>query len=622
MIKAIINKLFRKKSFSHIYADEVFLDSKNIPKFNMNQMEGVLEQPLSQSGFQIFTGIVVVIVVVFIIRGGYLQIHQGANYLKKSNNNYLQGTTIFAERGIIYDRNNIELSWNGINPDPTIPYLEREYIDKPGFSHLIGYIGYPTRDSSGNFWRDTIIGKSGIEQIKNTELSGTNGKQLVETNVDGAVLFQNRGESAVPGNNVTLTIDSRIQSRMYEYMREYATNLGFSGGAGVMVNIHTGEILALVSYPEYSNTILSHGDDHETIRSYTTDSKKPMFNRTLSGLYTPGSIVKPYLGIAALNEGLITPNTTVYSSGSIEIKNKYNDNTQIFRDWKKGGHGTVTITTAIAESVNTFFYAIGGGWAGQNGLGITKMGDYFNKFKIAEPVVFELGTTKSGTIPGPNWKKKNFTDGTWRLGDTYNASIGQFGFQVGVLPMVRAVSAIASNGQLINPHITTDSIYASKKPDTISGISNTSFETMKTAMRTTVTAGTGQSMNVPYVTIAAKTGTAQVGANRQFMNSWSTGFFPYDNPEYAFVLVMERGPSTNTSGSSAIMRKVFDSMYTEAPEYFGLAEKTNKPITPLEPTGTQIIGDQEPITLIDSDDSLKYFYEHLLENNAVSGETN
>ena len=578
-----IKKIFHrnKELPSFIHADEVFMDGRNMPGFDMHQMEGVIEKSISETALDVLAVVVVGIMIIFTIRSGYLQIIKGDEYFAKSENNRLQETPLFAERGVIYDRNQTELSWNVPALDPTNPFLERDYIHKPGFSHLIGYVGYPTRDASGVFWRESIVGKEGIEKIKNKELAGINGRKLLELNVNGEVTNENMGSSAIPGSNITLTIDAGIQSELYSAIADQAKNLGFVGGAGTIVNIHTGEIIALVTYPEYDMHVLSRGTDKEAIQKYYTDSRKPFLNRALSGLYTPGSIVKPYMAIAALQEKLITPDTTVYSSGQIEIPNRYDkDRPQIFRDWKEGGHGTVNVYTAIAESVNTFFYAIGGGWRGQQGLGIDRINEYMNKFKIAEPVITELSKGKKGTIPSQAWKVKNFKEGAWRLGDTYNSSIGQFGFQVGILPVARAVGAIANNGVLIEPYVISGGQKDFSQFEKISGIDKQNYDIMRRAMRETVLRGTAQSMNLPYVHVAAKTGTAQVGANRQYMNSWTTGFFPYEDPQYAFTVVMEQGPKTNVTGASSVMRRLFEWMYTNNPEYVGLSKKSD-PIVPI-----------------------------------------
>jgi penicillin-binding protein 2 len=470
---------------------------------------------------------------------------------------------------VIYDRNGKELAWNITSTDDE-PFSVREYIPKGGFAHLIGYVGYPTKDSSGFFWQHEIIGKSGIEKKLDKILSGENGQKIVELDASQNVLSENLVTPPKPGDNVTLTIDADMQSAMYDAIKNLADSNGFEGGAGVMMDIHTGEVIALTSYPEFDLNILSHGDDRETIAKYAIDERHVYLNRTMSGLYTPGSTVKPYLALGALNEGIITPNTTVYSSGQVEIPNRYDPTKpQIFRDWKKGGHGVTDVYKAIAESVNTFFYSIGGGYKDQQGLGITRIDEYASKFGLDTKTGIDMDGEVAGNIPSPAWKLKVFPDdGTWRLGDTYNSSIGQFGFQVTTLELVRAVAAIANKGELIQPHVLKTPEQRHADPQKITGIDPKWYDVIHEAMRKTVTDGTAKAVNVPYVKVAVKTGTAQVGPRNSYMNSWSTGFFPYDNPKYAFVVVMDKAKSTNETGATFAVRQMFDAMWNVNPNFF------------------------------------------------------
>lgn len=566
---SLFHKLFsrNKKHTSFIHADEVFMDGQNIPGFNVNKMEGVIEKSISLKTFRVIKIILVCIVCIFISRLVFLQIISGSEYRQKAENNRLDTTPVFAERGIIYDRNHTLLAWNELSSDPLQPFLNRAYITNSGFSHILGYIGYPTKDSSGNLWRESIVGKDGIEKVLDKDLAGINGRKLYETDVHGNITTENMGDPAIPGQNVVLSIDSRIQAELHQAIKDQASRLGFVGGAGVIMDVNTGEIITMTSYPEYDNSIISKGSDREKIAAYKLSSQKPFINRAVSGLYTPGSTVKPFIGIAALQEGIITPYTTVYSSGKITVPNRYDPTKpQTFRDWKSEGHGTTNLSKAIAESVNTYFYAIGGGWGDQKGLGIDKIHSYMNMFKIADPVPFILQNSKKGAVPSQSWKKEKFKDGTWRLGDTYNTSIGQFGFQVGVLPMVRAVGALANGGTLRDPVLLKE---ARGEVSVIEKIRPEHFAAVRSAMRDQVTTGTGKSMDVPFVQVAGKSGTAQVGPNRRYMNSWITGFFPYDKPQYAFVVILEQGPSTNQTGAAAIVGRLLYWMNTNTPEYFG-----------------------------------------------------
>lgn len=559
----------QKKIFSRSFdPDQVLFDAKNTAGFNTQQFEGTIEKTISKQSLIIFGVIASILLIGCAIQLFRVQIMQGSKFFALSENNRLHQIPIFSERGVVFDRNNVPLAWN-IPAAQDEPFLHRQYIEGGGFGHLLGYVGYPTRDTSGIFWRESIIGKAGIEKKYSDYLSGQNGSKVVEVDAVGKISSENMMIQPTPGNNLVTTIDSVIQTALYNAIKNHAQDNGFQGGAGVIMNIKTGELIAMTSYPEFDANILSQGKDREIIQQYALDDRKVYLNRAINGLFTPGSIVKPYLAIGALQEGIITPQTTVFSSGQVEIPNRYDPSKpQIFRDWKKGGHGPTNVYTAIAESVNTFFYAIGGGYKDQAGLGISKIDTYIKKFGIGDPTGFSLENDKPGTIPSPEWKLKNFKDGAWRQGDTYNSAIGQFGFQVSILQMLRAVGAIGNGGTLITPHIEKDQLIKDSEKQVVTGIDEKNFVIIRDAMRQTVLRGTASTLNVPYVQVSAKTGTAQTGKGNKFMNSWSTGFFPSNDPMYAFVVVMEMAPSTNEAGASRVMRSVFDTIQEKEPEFF------------------------------------------------------
>ena len=208
----------------------------------------------------------------------------------------------------------------------------------------------------------------------------------------------------------------------------------------------------------------------------------------------------------------------------------------------------------------------GGGFGEQKGLGITNIEKYARLFGIGEKTGVDLPDEKEGIIPGPEWKIKNFKNDPWRIGDTYNTAIGQYGFQVTLMEMARATGAIANYGKLITPHfILEDKEMEEKK---IIDIKKEYFDIVHDGMRQAVTYGTATVLNVPYVQIAAKTGTAQLGITRNKVNSWVISFFPYENPKYSFTIMMEAGPTINSVNASTVMRELLDWMFVNTPEYF------------------------------------------------------
>ncbi len=563
MIKKILRKRKVKNADFFIEPDEIFLDSENLQNFDRQQFEGRIEKPISKKTI-VFLGVFFALFLgVFSARLGYLQIQKGKAYLDRSQNNILEKQIIFSDRGIIYDRNKTELAWNKKASD--LPVAIRTYLS-PGFSHIIGYISYPMKDKSGNYWQNELEGKDGLEKQYNRQLKGENGSKIVEIDARRNVHSENIVNAPVRGKDLIITVDSRLQKELYALVKNLSQNNSFSGGGGVITDIQNGEILASVSFPEYDSEIISLGKDIKKIQSYLNDKRKIFLNRIISGLYTPGSIVKPFLAIGALAEGVIEPYKKILSTGSISIPNPYFPNQKtVFKDWK--AHGWVDMRQALAVSSDVYFYEIMGGFEEQKGIGIANIEKYAKLFGLGEKTLIDLPNEKGGVIPGPLWKIKNFNGEAWRIGDTYNTAIGQYGFQVTPIEMARAVSAIANYGLLVSPHYILGDENKEKKISKIE-LKKEYFDVAREGMRQSVQAGTSALLNVPYVEIAAKTGTAQLGVNKNRVNSWIIGFFPYQNPKYTFTVIMEAGPSTNSVGASFVMRQLLDWMSINTPEYF------------------------------------------------------
>lgn len=545
------------------------MDSRNIHSFDTQQFEGRIEQTISKRSIIAVGGFFVVVIMIFVWRLGVLQIKKGDAYFALSERNSLDSQIIFADRGVIFDRNNVELAWNERTPEMTeFDFSHRAYAKTPGNALILGYIKYPQKDKAGFYWQKTFIGADGIEESQNEALNGKNGSKISETTALGEISSQNIVNPPVDGKNIILTVDARLQGAMYESMKSLAETIGYEGGAGAVMDINTGELLVATSYPEYDSQVLSDGADSALINSFLQSPQKPFINRLVSGLYSPGSTIKPFIALGALNEGIVTPTTTVSSVGEIKIPNPY-DETQftLFRDWQEGGHGITDVEKALAESVNTYFYAIGGGYKGQKGLGISGIEKYIKLFDIGEKTNIDIDGEVAGVVPSPEWKRATFkNDQVWHLGDTYHTSIGQYGFLVTPIQMLRAMSSIANSGTLVTAHVMQDSPLTFQKVTT--DFSEEDYRVVRSGLRKVITEGTGQILNVPYVDIAAKTGTAQTGFRNQFVNSWVVGFFPYEKPKYAFVLLMERGPSEGERSASFGMRTFIDWVNQNAPEYF------------------------------------------------------
>ncbi len=557
-----MRKRFRKFSYRDIAPDEIFLDARNAPRFDKHQLEGRLEKPISERTPRMVGGLFLLVVLIFSGQLFLLQVKNGDAYLDQSENNSLRHDVLFADRGIIYDRNGVELAWN--EPNTEDEYSLRKYNSLSGLAHVLGYVTYPQKDERGYYFQQEYVGTTGVEEGYEELLSGENGIRIRERDVFLDVVSESTINEPHNGDDVILTIDARVQHNLYEFIRDLALRTGFQGGAGVLMDIHTGEIIALTSYPEYSPQVMTDGDDRERINRYLENQYTPFLNRATNGLYTPGSIVKPFVALGALNEEVITPEKTILSTGSIRLPNPYNPELfSIFTDWK--AHGNVNVKDALAVSSNIYFYEVAGGYEDQIGIGITKLEEYIRAFGVGERTNIKGISEVDGVVPNPDWKEENFEDGVWRVGDTYNTAIGQYGFQVTPIQMARAVAGIASGGELVRPKINLNE--KTQKSSVSINVSSEHLETVQDGMRLGVTAGIAQALNVPFVKVAAKTGTAELGVSKKLVNSWITGFYPYLDPQYAFAVVMERGPSTNLTGAVFVMRNLLEWMALEAPEY-------------------------------------------------------
>lgn len=571
--------MFKSKSKKQNYEidpDEIFLDSSNLPEFDRYQFEGRLEKPISKNSIVFLGSFFLLIVILFIGKLVIVQVQEGEMYRELAENNRLNTIPIFPERGVIFDRNNIELVWNVPFEDKKEQFSKREYIDKEGFSHVLGYIRYPSKDSSGFYYQDSFEGKDGIELAYGEDLGGRVGLVIIETDALGKMQSQSTVRPYIDGRNIILTIDARLQEKMFKEIKSLAQNVGFNAGAGIVMDITTGAVLSLVSYPEYDSGVLSDGEDDILINDYINDDRDPFLNRAVLGLYTPGSIIKLFVAISALNEKVITSSKKLLSTGSISIPNPYfPEKESIFTDWK--AHGWVDMKEAIAVSSNVYFYNVGGGFLDQEGVGIAKLEVYFKLFGFSKKSGIDLVGEAYGVIPNPKWKERTFGD-EWRIGDTYNTVIGQYGFSITPIQAVRAVSVIANGGTLLEPYL-VESLEQSNnyqrqtvwrhrvRDETVRYIDSQYYEVVREGMRQAVTEGTAKGLDIGAIKIAAKTGTAEIGIMKKRVNSWVIGFYPYENPQYAFAVVMEKGPQENLIGALYVMRRVFEWMAVETPEY-------------------------------------------------------
>lgn len=229
-----------------------------------------------------------------------------------------------------------------------------------------------------------------------------NGQQIIEKDVKSSVESENLLIKPIPGANLTLTIDANLQKRLFASAKEVVDSRHFTSASGIIMNIKNGEVLAMISYPEYDNNLLTNANsevDNQKIKSLLQDKRHPFLNKAVSGLFTPGSVVKPFMAYAALTEGVITPDKQILSTGKIVIPNVYGGPDTVFRDWK--AHGYINVVRALAESSDEYFYQVGGGYKDQLGLGIERIDKYAKLFGLSTGTGIDLPNEETGIIPTP-----------------------------------------------------------------------------------------------------------------------------------------------------------------------------------------------------------------------------
>ncbi|MFZ1075252.1 MAG: penicillin-binding transpeptidase domain-containing protein [Minisyncoccia bacterium] len=542
-----------------IAPDEIFLDSSNTTDFNRERFEGRLEKPLSRRTFFILTGTITALVAILAVRSWHLQIANGPAFAEQSAHNSLEAVSIFAPRGVITDMHGTVIAENIQKPDGT---AEREY-PVPSLSNIIGYVSYPKKDAKGVYYDTNETGVTGLEAQYNSLLAGSNGQLLTETDAVGNIHSQGTVVPAKEGGTLQLSIDANLEKLFAKAIADTATNQHFIAGAGVIMDVHTGAVRAIVSYPSYDSNVMSNGGPSDAIAAYNTNIGHPFLDHAVQGVYAPGSIVKPFVAYGALSDGIITPDTTIDDPGFLSLPDPYHPGKKfIYKGWR--ALGPVNVEKAIAWSSDIFFYTVGGGNQGQKGLGIDRLDYWYRQFGLGTTTGIGVAGEADGLLPTPAWKQATFKE-PWYLGDTFFTAIGQYSMQVTPIQMARAISAVANGGKLFTPTL----IAGQTAPYSTVPVDPAAFNVVRTGMREGVTTALASAINLPYVSVAAKTGTAQTGVNNQYDNSWVEGFFPYENPQYAFVVVLERGPSGAGEESVNVMRELFDSLHAENSQYVG-----------------------------------------------------
>lgn len=435
-------------------------------------------------------------------------------------------------------------------------------------AHVLGYVGRINIQelkevNSTNYRATNFIGKAGVEKYYEDILHGKVGYQMVETDVSGRTLRVINKVNPQSGAKLYLSIDARLQQAAYEALKE-------KRGAVVVINSLNGEILAMVSSPSFDPNIFVKGVSTKEYKILSNALQRPLFNRAVRGVYPPASTIKPFVGLAGLDKGIITTTTQIYDPGKYKLPTA----SHIYRDWKKTGHGVINFKRAITVSCDTYFYQLG------NKMGITNIAEMLIKFGLGSLTKVDLYEEASGIVPSIHWKRK--TKGvSWYPGDTLISAIGQ-GFMLATpLQMANATAALSQQGKRFRPHLLIKTMnsdneaikqYKPIKEKKVQLNDENNWKIVAEAMYNVLTSneGTGYRFgrNPPYP-VAGKTGTAQVYSGRKYEkvryedipealrdNSLFIAFTPVENPEIAIAVVVE-----NDVLASSVARKVLDTYY-------------------------------------------------------------
>jgi penicillin-binding protein 2 len=551
--------LGRKKRYRAIEPDEILIDAQNLPAFDTTRLEGRIERPIGVNAFRTFFAVIALLIIILAGQLANLQIFKYPTLAARAEANSLNEAIIPSPRGLILDRNGEPLAENSATT--SLESATRIYPLGAAAAHLVGYVSYPKRDQNGFWYQQATEGVVGIESAQNEKLAGVPGLEISETDASGNTVSGQIVRAPGAGQDVHLSIDADVQKELYSELKSRAETSGWRGATGAIMDVETGELIALSSYPSYDPEVMSSGEPKETVNSFLSDGRSPFLDRAVSGLYTPGSVVKPFVAAAALDAHIISPEKQILSTGSISVPNPYDPtHPSVFKDWR--ANGWVDVRHAIAVSSDVYFYEVGGGFEDQPGLGISAIEKYMKNFGFGASTGVQLPGEETGVIPDPTWKANNFDNEPWFLGDTYHTAIGQYGFKVTVMELIRAVASLANGGALVTPVIEA----GTHGVRTQVPVSAADIAISREGMRLCVTDGICQALAVSGVHVAAKTGTAQIGAHNEYTNSLVEGFFPYEHPKYAFVIVMEQAKAGTLSGASAVMGNVLNWIVANKPD--------------------------------------------------------
>lgn len=411
-------------------------------------------------------------------------------------------------------------------------------------SSILGYVGlvteeeYAARKGEGYAYQD-VIGKTGVEQAYEMLLRGRPGERKVETDAFGQVIAVLSERQPIDGVELTLHLDVELQEKI-EALLEARERKGSPLRAAVVVmDPRDGAIRALVSYPGYAYDTFGLRVDTQAYRALVEDERRPLFARAIAGQYPSGSTIKPVGAAAALEEGLIDERTSFLSTGGLRIGQFF------FPDWRAGGHGVTDVRRAIADSVNTFFYIIGGGYDEFQGLGLARLMSYADRFGFGSPLGIDMSGEASGFLPSDQWKRETKGE-PWYIGDTYHVSIGQGDILVTPLQITAMMAVFANGGTLFAPQLVDRYVEQGRAHEVDPRVLESqvvgadTVRVVREGLRQGVTQGSSIRLNALPVEVAGKTGTAQWHSEKE-SHAWFTGFAPYQDPQIVVTILIEEG---------------------------------------------------------------------------------
>lgn len=487
---------------------------------------------------------------------------------------------------------------------------ERQYADSTLLSHVFGYVGTITEDDypqlkDRGYQLSDKIGKTGVEYSYEDQLRGTPGKRQIEVDASGRELRQLGEFPAKPGNSIVLSLDLDLQQHFTDILQSSLREIGSPSGAAVMMDVHTGEILAYVSLPNYDVNLFSSPLLQKDFQPLLDDPGKPLVDHVSADQYPPGSTFKVITGAAALETKVANLGTTLTSNGAFIIDPKLGPGVpgNVVYDW--ANLGTLDFYHGLAMSSDIYFYCLSGGCPTLPGGGLAKglgpdvLAKYARDFGLGAKTGIDLPDEAPGLIPTTDWKAKTQKDDQgnpldWVLADTYFMGIGQGYDTTTAVQMVRVAAALANGGDLLRPHVVreiddaTGNVVVPPDRQIVRhlSVSDANLAIIRQGMLMAVEGGSAVNGFLPGYHIAGKTGTAEFGvatkpagenSNGSYNeHGWYISFAPYDNPQVALVVFHEKGGGAVTAAPAA--QKMWDYYFNHYKQGNGTAKPDASPI--------------------------------------------